>query len=209
VTPPERVAYSGAPAAMVERRRLRLGGGEILALARNARPSGGGEIRTQTAPLPPADREWPVTVAFSGRQAREDWFYEHADSGAPRLQTAVAEIDTAVPLTGARFIVRLPYRVDMIDKAAETEGGAIKWTARISRAGAAPFVPHVLRMEVFGPDDAPRPGLARLVRTEDGLAQGEIPVALDDPAGFWIITWEDVATGVRARHRLYVRPPEQ
>ena len=46
---------------------------------------------------------------------------------AALLERLVAEIDTAVPLTGARFIVRLPYRVDMIDKSAETEGGAIKW----------------------------------------------------------------------------------
>ena len=73
------------------------------------------------------------------------------------------------------------------------------------RSGTGPLVPHVLRLRVRGPDRRDRPAHARLVRTSDGAADGAIPLALDAPEGPWTLLFEDVATGVKARHRILVQ----
>ena len=64
---------------------------------------------------------------------------------------------------------------------------------------------HVLRLRVLGPDGKEREAYRQTVVAEAGRAEVSLPLALDDAAGTWTLSAQDVATGVTGTGRMAVR----
>jgi hypothetical protein len=63
---------------------------------------------------------------------------------------------------------------------------------------------HTFRVRVNGPDGEMLPVLTQTLVAPSGQAIWEVPFALSDPVGQYILEAKDVATGVSVRHELTV-----
>ncbi|MGD9495806.1 MAG: beta-galactosidase [Armatimonadota bacterium] len=94
----------------------------------------------------------------------------------------------------------LPYRVEHVelDAAASAQRGeAWALTARIKASAPTPG-DHVLRIEVLDPAGKLSEAYTRTVVAERGVAQINVPFALNDAPGVWQVRVRDVATGVQS-----------
>jgi hypothetical protein len=66
---------------------------------------------------------------------------------------------------------------------------------------------RVIRVEVAAPDGKPRPYYARNLFSLDGDCRVAIPLALNDPAGEWVVTARDVVTGETGEATFRYGPP--
>ena len=58
---------------------------------------------------------------------------------------------------------------------------------------------HTLRVQVFGPDGKERSLYADRIETKDGVAKGEVYLALNDPPGTWRLAVTDMVSGVEGQ----------
>jgi hypothetical protein len=63
---------------------------------------------------------------------------------------------------------------------------------------------HTFRVTVLGPERRPLGVLTQTLVAPMGRATWELPIALNDPTGFYTLKARDVATGIPAEHRLTV-----
>ncbi len=102
----------------------------------------------------------------------------------------------------------LPYEVQGIsvepEAATVSAGAAVTVRLGIDADGAVGT--HFLRVTLTAPDGRERQGFARTVAAEAGVAETVLRFALNDPAGRWIITARDAATGVVGSAALEVLP---
>ncbi len=113
---------------------------------------------------------------------------------------------TPVQAGRARLFALLPYQVAGVKASAEAAAPGKNAVVRLAVAPAAGKVGrHVLRLRVLGPDGKEREAYRQTVVAEAGRAEVSLPLALDDAAGTWTLSAQDVATGVTGTGRMAVR----
>jgi len=117
-----------------------------------------------------------------------------------RVKTSMTEGRTQV-------YALLPYAVEAVSATAPAQaapGDKVRVGIGLSAKGGRPGR-HVVRMDVIGPDGAPREHCGANVELQAGKGAGSFTLALNDPAGAWRIALRDVATGVTATRELTVK----
>ncbi|MDD2707275.1 MAG: beta-galactosidase [Verrucomicrobiae bacterium] len=79
-------------------------------------------------------------------------------------------------------------------------GGEVSYKVALAARGR-----HVARVEVMGPDGAPRPHYGANLTLKQGKAEGTIPLAINDSPGKWTIQVRDVATGLKTSRTVVVK----
>lgn len=108
---------------------------------------------------------------------------------------------------GPLAVLRLPYEVTRLKLAAPKRsrpGKEIKLSLNLKAKGGDPGQ-HVVRVEVFGPDEKPRRLYGRNVLCKDGKGAASFWLAWNDPPGDWRITARDIASGLRAERTVRVK----
>ena len=92
----------------------------------------------------------------------------------------------------------LPYKIEEVapaSKAGKVKAGALVELAFKVKASAGKAENHVLRIKVKGPDGKERSYYNKNILAEKGLAKFNIPIALDDQKGRWVVEAQDVISG--------------
>ena len=108
---------------------------------------------------------------------------------------------------GPLAVLRLPYEVTRLKLSAPKRsrpGKEIKLSLNLKAKGGDPGQ-HVVRVEVFGPDEKPRRLYGRNVLCKDGKGAASFWLAWNDPPGDWRITARDIASGLRAERTVRVK----
>jgi hypothetical protein len=119
----------------------------------------------------------------------------------------VSEMETQILPRRAEVFALMPYRIEAV--AVEAAGAArpgevVDYECRVKASEGAPGL-HVLRVEVFGPDNVPHPEYGRNLLARDGAGKGEVPLALNEKKGNWRIIVTDVVSGQSAERVLDVQ----
>ena len=164
----------GALPAHTELYRFRLGAGEYLGIVRETTEE--------------AEAEGPITIKLPETR----YVY---DCRERQLLGKLDELELDVPAGGARFLALLPYAPEGVEAEASVNGDTLRIAASVT--GAAKPTDHVFRIEVTPPGaEAPAFWYSSNVLAKEGRADVTIPLALNDPRGFWRIKVRDVATGL-------------
>jgi len=117
------------------------------------------------------------------------------------------EIDVELAIGESRVYAFLPYRLVaiLVEPAPAPElarPGVEGFELVLRREGGEGFVPHVLSVDVEGPDGRSREELRQLVEVSGGRARFVVPFAVSDPRGLWTLRVRDAATGLVSLRRI-------
>jgi len=108
----------------------------------------------------------------------------------------------------AQVFACLPYRVEAVSvsgmKAKYAPGDIVAFQARLVPPVATDQA-HTLRTQVFAPTGSEVAAYGCCVETRNGVATGQIPLALNESRGTWRLVVSDVATGVRGEAQFVVQ----
>jgi len=116
-----------------------------------------------------------------------------------------------LPSYKAKLLCLLPYRVMRVNvegPATVNRGDHVSLQATVETDGEAPGE-HVLYFEVTSPTGARRPLYCKTRTAPEGRAELTIPLALNDPAGEWMVMVRDVMTGAEGRISALIRRSSQ
>lgn len=115
------------------------------------------------------------------------------------------EARVKVPSGGSALVAILPYSVEGVKlKAFSARPGQPMRLAAWVLASEAPGR-HILHLEVFDPKGKIRRAYTRNVEAKQGRWDGEIPTALNDPAGKWRVRVKEGVTGMEAEASFRLR----
>ncbi|MGI5818846.1 MAG: beta-galactosidase, partial [Armatimonadota bacterium] len=138
----------------------------------------------------PTDRAYAdgeVTVELGG-----DYFVY--DSVARRSLGRMSSLTFNLRAGAARFFSLLPYQPRQVRLTAQFEGDDLVIEAGVD---AEAMTDHLLHVTVVPPGaEQPAQHYTRTILAEGGRVQTRIPMALNDPAGLWMVGVRDVATGL-------------
>ena len=177
---------SDAPAA-VQLVRRRNGPVELVGISRDHRRVPKDETDPAKLTLNWGKPRW-ITDLRSGKQLGQTDHLEVA------LGAGDAGLWALLPYQTQKLALTVPAKV--------TRGTALALTAAVQTT-AKPGR-HVLHLELKAPDGSVRPCYAKNVAAPDGRWQGDLPLALNDPAGRWTLTMHDVIGGVSAAQNFEV-----
>lgn len=113
----------------------------------------------------------------------------------------IREIHTTLREAEPHLYAMLPYQVrgvSVLVRGGGRPGDLVEYEAAVGTGGARP-VPHVVKVQVLGPDGEERHLYSGNVDTRGGVARGSFRLALNDPMGRWQIVVTDVFSGESAR----------
>ena len=106
-------------------------------------------------------------------------------------------METLIQPGDVKLYALLPYTVKGLvlgpDKDSVPPGAVMRYTVNLESDGQKPGL-HVFRIEVFGPDGKPRAHYGAKLLAEQGRAEGELRLALNDAPGKWTLRASDIAT---------------
>ena len=117
------------------------------------------------------------------------------------------EVTEVIKPARALLFSLLPYRVNGISikmSKQVSRGSRLPVSLKIQISGGKPGL-HVVRIEVRDPQGNIKPCYSMNILAHGGKAEAYIPFALNNPAGVWIVTVRDVATGVRTDAMVKVK----
>lgn len=132
----------------------------------------------------------------------------HYDVRAGRYLGRGRTIKTSISTGEIKLLASLPYMVGAVAVSGAREvarGAEASFDIRIETAGAAAAGPHVLAVEVLGPDGGRVDCYGKNVVAADGAGGFTLPLALSDSPGRWRVRARDVATGVAGEWAFEVR----
>ena len=131
--------------------------------------------------------------------------YELSAGGKYLGRQAVASLDLRE--TAHALLALLPYRVDRVSLAAGPArlGRELPLDFRLHVSSGEP-VKHVVHLDVYRPDGSRHYSYSRNFAFRAGRWTGGVPLALNDPAGKWMIRARDVTSGMTAETAAEVQP---
>jgi hypothetical protein len=118
----------------------------------------------------------------------------------------IAELKASLKEADPKLYAMLPYHVEGLTLSVSARGrrdGLVRCAVRV-RARAQRFAPHVVKLEVYGPDGEQRSVYSRNFSVRGGVGAIEFRLALNDAPGTWRVIATDVLSGARAGRRLRV-----
>lgn len=110
----------------------------------------------------------------------------------------------SIACSRAKLLSLLPYKVNKINVTAKSSERQMQLRTEVD-VGTAKAGRHVFHLAVIGPDNKEISYLARNITVSQGRYEGTLNLALNDPAGKYILKIRDVASGVTGEAEVLIK----
>lgn len=158
-------------------------------------PDGGEYVRDTGAATVPE----PITVTLP--EARHVY-----DVRAGRYLGHVDHFNSTLASAEAKVFALLPCPIGALSMSAQQgakRGQRMEVQVEVAGLNGEPL-PHVIHLEVTTPEGRRHPLYSQNALTEKNSARFSLPLAYNDPPGFWQLMARDVATGITARMEVKI-----
>ena len=105
--------------------------------------------------------------------------------------------DVKLSSTEATVLALIPYKLKRLKGAAWEQNRMLNYDVQVVPDNEASPITHIIRMEVSTPNGKVLNHYTKILEAKNGSITNAIPLALNDFAGVWNISFTDIITGIK------------